>query len=61
VDAEKAKVIWDEYQTIILEQSPLIYLVRPRGFWALRDRWDHTNVYFDNFRGAEITHVFLKQ
>ncbi|AEF82995.1 transporter [Leadbettera azotonutricia ZAS-9] len=61
VDEEKAKVIWDEFQTIILEQSPLIYLVRPKGFWALGNRWDHANVYYDNLRGAETSHIFLKQ
>ncbi|GHV82332.1 ABC transporter substrate-binding protein [Spirochaetia bacterium] len=61
VDEQKAKVIWDEYQRIILEQCPIIYLVRPRGFTALRNRWDMSNVYYDNMNGFELTHVFLKQ
>jgi peptide/nickel transport system substrate-binding protein len=60
IDEEKAKAIWDEYQEIILEQCPVIYLVRPRSFAALRDRWDLSNVYFDNINGFESTHVFLK-
>ncbi|MDR2394745.1 MAG: ABC transporter substrate-binding protein [Treponema sp.] len=60
IDQEKARAIWDEYQEIILEQCPVIYLVRPRSFVALRDRWDQSNVYFDNINGFESTHIFLK-
>ncbi|MDR0451886.1 MAG: ABC transporter substrate-binding protein [Treponema sp.] len=60
VDPAKAKVFWDEYQRIILDQCPLIYLVRVRGFFALNNRWDHRNVYYDNKSGLKLTHVFLK-
>jgi peptide/nickel transport system substrate-binding protein len=61
VDTEKARKIWDEYQRIILEQCPIIYLVRPRTFYALRNRWDFTNFYYDNLNGLETSHIFLKQ
>jgi peptide/nickel transport system substrate-binding protein len=61
IDREKAKVIWDEYQTLLLEQCPVIYLLRPRSFWALRNRWDFTNVYYDNLNGAETSFIHLKQ
>jgi peptide/nickel transport system substrate-binding protein len=61
VDPVKAKVFWDEYQRIILEQCPLIYLVRIRGFFALNNRWDQRNVYYDNKSGLQLTHVFLKE
>ncbi|MDR2258788.1 MAG: ABC transporter substrate-binding protein, partial [Treponema sp.] len=60
IDREKAQAIWDEYQKIILEQCPVIYLLRPRTFSALRDRWDFSNVYYDNLNGFETTHMFLK-
>jgi peptide/nickel transport system substrate-binding protein len=60
IDKAKAKIIWDEYQEIILEQCPVISLIRSRGFWALRNRWDFSNVYYDNINGAETSHVFLK-
>ncbi|WP_010255735.1 ABC transporter substrate-binding protein [Treponema primitia] len=60
VDPVQAKVYWDEFQRILLEQCPLIYLVRPRSFTALRNRWDQSNVYFDNLNGFEVTHIFLK-
>jgi peptide/nickel transport system substrate-binding protein len=60
IDSAKAQVLWDEYQRIILEQCPVIYLVRPRTFAALRSRWDLSNVYFDNLNGFETTHLFLK-
>ncbi|MDR1949142.1 MAG: ABC transporter substrate-binding protein [Spirochaetaceae bacterium] len=61
IDREKAQVLWDEYQRIILEQCPVIYLVRPRSFYALRNRWDFTNVYYDNLNGFETSFIFLKQ
>jgi peptide/nickel transport system substrate-binding protein len=60
VDREKAREIWDEYQRILLEQCPVIYLIRPRTFYALRNRWDFTNFYYDNLSGLETSHIFLK-
>jgi peptide/nickel transport system substrate-binding protein len=60
IDTKKAQVIWDEFQSILLEQCPMIYLMRSRGFWAINNRWDLSNVYFDNFNGAETTYTFLK-
>jgi peptide/nickel transport system substrate-binding protein len=60
IDAGKAQEIWDEFQSILLEQSPMIYLMRSRGFWALNNRWDFTNVYFDNLYSAETDHIYLK-
>jgi peptide/nickel transport system substrate-binding protein len=60
LDQEKAQTLWDEYQEIILEQCPVVFLVRPRSFAALRDKWDQSNVYFDNINGFETTHLFLK-
>jgi len=60
-DHAAAAAIWDEYQKIILEQCPVIYLVRARSFFAVRDEWDLTNVYYDNLNGAKTDYVFLKQ
>jgi len=60
VDPERAQVIWDEFQTIILDQLPVIYLIRPRSFFALQNRWDFTNFYFDNLNGAETQYLFLR-
>ena len=60
IDKKKAQKIWDEYQTIILEQCPVIYLVRSQSFYAIRNRWDLTNLYYDNMGGAETTHLFLR-
>jgi len=59
IDKEKAQIIWDEFQSILLEQCPLIYLMRSRGFWAINNRWDLTNVYYDNMRGAETSYIYL--
>jgi len=60
LDKSKAQLIWDEFQSILLEQTPMIYLMRSRGFWALNNRWDFTNVYFDNMRGALTSNIYLK-
>jgi peptide/nickel transport system substrate-binding protein len=59
-DPKKAKEIWDEYQRIILEQCPVIYLMRQRTFYAIADRWDFSNFYYDNLNGAETNYLFLK-
>ena len=61
IDHDEAKKIWDEYQQIILEQCPVIYLMRSKTFFAIRNKWDLSNVYYDNKNGALLEHVFLKQ
>ncbi|MDR2746112.1 MAG: ABC transporter substrate-binding protein [Treponema sp.] len=61
IDKEKARGIWDEYQSILLEQCPVIYLLRARSFFAIRNRWDFSNFYYDNLNGAESSEVFLRQ
>jgi len=61
LDREKAQLIWDEFQSILLEELPLIHLMRPRGFWAINNRWDFTNFYYDNLNGAETTFIYLRQ
>ncbi|MDR2758014.1 MAG: ABC transporter substrate-binding protein [Spirochaetaceae bacterium] len=60
LDRDTARIFWNEYQEILLEQCPVIYLLRPRSFSALRNRWDLSNVYYDNLNGLEATHIFLK-
>ena len=59
-DYDEAKPYWDEYQTIILEQCPIIYLTRGRSFMALQNRWNMTNVYFDNKYGATTDYIYLE-
>jgi len=61
VDTERAWAIWNEFQEIILEYLPVIYLVRPRSFFAINNRWDFTNFFFDNINGAETSYLFLRQ
>jgi len=60
IDSVKAREIWNEFQSIMNEQVPLIYLMRSRGFWALNNRWDFTNVYYDNMNGAELSHLYIR-
>ncbi|MDR0321067.1 MAG: ABC transporter substrate-binding protein [Treponema sp.] len=61
LDKNLAQEIWDEFQSILIEQCPMIYLMRPRSFFAINNRWDFTNVYFDNLNGAETRYIFLRQ
>jgi len=60
IDTGKAQEIWDEFQSILIEQCPMIYLMRSRGFWALNNRWDFTNVYYDNINNAETSFIYIK-
>ncbi|MDR0502414.1 MAG: ABC transporter substrate-binding protein [Treponema sp.] len=60
IDRAKGKEIWDEFQAILMEECPIIYLMRSRGFWALNNRWDPANVYFDNMNGAETNYIYLR-
>jgi peptide/nickel transport system substrate-binding protein len=59
-DPDMARIIWDEYQRIILEQCPIVYLIRQRSFFAINNRWDFSNFYYDNLNGAETAYLFLK-
>lgn len=61
VDKEKAFPLWKEYQEIFLEQCPIVYLVCSRSFFGIQNRWDFSNVYYDNLNGAEISHVFVQE
>lgn len=45
IDKKEAKKIYDEYQEIILEQTPLIYFVYPYSFVAVSSKWQ--NVFYD--------------
>jgi peptide/nickel transport system substrate-binding protein len=58
-DYKSAKKIWDEYQTILLEQCPVIYLVSMKTFCALQNKWSDKNFFYDNMNGAKSERVFL--
>ena len=59
-DHSDAQKIWDEYQRLVLEECPLIYLVRSRSVYAIRNKWDLQNVYYDNRNGAMTDWVFVR-
>lgn len=61
VDKEAAKKIWDEYQKILLEECPVIYLVTGRSFVAIQNRWDFSNFYYDNIGGANTSFLYLQK
>jgi peptide/nickel transport system substrate-binding protein len=58
LDREKAGALWDEYQRIILEECPIVYLVRGRAFYGVHTRWDFTNLFFDNLGGLQTERVW---
>ncbi|MDR2767678.1 MAG: ABC transporter substrate-binding protein [Treponema sp.] len=60
IDRDRAQKIWDEYQALIIEQCPVISLFRSRSFYALRNRWDFSNFYFDNLNGIKADYLYLK-
>ena len=60
-DYEEAKPYWDEYQSIFLEECPIVYLTRSRSFMALQNRWSMDNVYYDNKNGAVTDYLYLAQ
>ncbi len=55
-----AEKIWDEYQRLILEECPVIYLLRSRSFFAIRNKWNLENVFYDNKNGTVYDFVYLK-
>lgn len=57
-DPVKAKAIWDEFQTIILDQVPIVYLVRPYVFTGYYNKWG--NLYADNLASPEFDHLYLQ-
>lgn len=60
-DPAYAQTVWDEYQRIILEQCPVIYLVSSQSFVGVRNRWDSRNIYYDNVGGLQTEYVGLRQ
>ena len=60
INHSDAQKIWDEYQRLVLEECPLIYLVRSRSVYAIRNKWDLQNVYYDNRNGAMTDWVFVR-
>lgn len=59
-DRAAAEKIWDEYQRLILEECPVVYLLRSRSFFAIRNKWNLDNVFYDNKNGAVCDFVYLK-
>ena len=57
IDKEKAKAIYDEYQRLLLDQAPMIYIVYPLSFLAVRDKW--ANVFYDTLNGLDSTYLYL--
>lgn len=59
VDHELSQKLWDEFQNILLEECPFVYLVCSRNFYTINNRWSFDNFYFDSINGAMTEHVYL--
>ncbi len=57
-DPVQAKKIWDEFQHILLDQVPLMYLVLPDTFSAYRSKWGNLRV--DALGAPEQNYLYLK-
>jgi peptide/nickel transport system substrate-binding protein len=57
-DPVKAKKIWDQFQRIILDQVPLMYMVYADSFAAYRDKW--ANVRVDALSAPDPNYIYLK-
>lgn len=57
IDAEYSQKIWDEYQSILLEQCPVIYLVSSKSFVGVSSKWSQKNIYFDNVGGLKTDYA----
>jgi peptide/nickel transport system substrate-binding protein len=58
LDRTKRKEIYDEYQKLILEQCPLLYIIHSMSFLAARNKWG--NVYYDTLNSLELKYVYLQ-
>jgi peptide/nickel transport system substrate-binding protein len=57
-DPVKAKKIWDQFQRILLDQVPVMYIVYEYSFSAFRDRW--ANIRVDTLSAPDFSYVCLK-
>ncbi len=57
IDVEYSRKIWDEYQSILLEQCPVIYLVSSKSFVGVSSKWSQKNIYFDNVGGLNTDYA----
>ncbi|HVO37836.1 MAG TPA: ABC transporter substrate-binding protein [Spirochaetia bacterium] len=57
-DPVKAKKIWDEYQRIILDQVPVMYIAYEVGFAAYRDKW--ANIRVDTLGAPDSNYLYQK-
>lgn len=58
IDTVERKKIYDEYQKILLEELPFIYLVYPDGFVAYKRQVK--NLYLDNLSGSSVEYLYFE-
>jgi len=59
IDQNERRAIYDEYQKIILNQTPVLFIVHPLSFNAVRNKWK--NVTYDTLMGLRTEYLYLNQ
>jgi peptide/nickel transport system substrate-binding protein len=57
-DPGKAKAVWDQFQRIILDELPVMYMVYPDSFSAYRNKWG--NIRVDTLQAPDSNFIYLK-
>jgi len=59
-DAAKAKVLYDEFQQIMMEELPIIPMYRRYSFLAVSSKWGNINWDAQHSVGDDLRRVYLK-
>ncbi len=58
LDRDERLALYDEFQRIILTELPVLFIVHPLSFAAVRDKWQ--NVFYDTLGGLDSTYLYLE-
>ncbi len=58
LNRDERLAIYDEFQEIVLTELPVLFVVHPLSFAAVRDKWE--NVYYDMLRRLDSSYLFLR-
>lgn len=59
IDTKERKIIYDEYQNILLDELPVIYLIHSESFVGYRNTVQ--NLFFDNLEGSKLEFLYFKE
>lgn len=59
LDRDERMEIYNEFQEIVLTELPVLFIVHPLSFVAVRDKWG--NVFYDTLAGLDSRYLYLDQ